>query len=98
MKTSPIEHRYAARAGEICWFEWGAAGTKPTLLLLHATGFHARCWDATVAALPDDQHVVALDLRGHGRSYRPTSLSNWMETAEDVVAFVRDNIDRKSVV
>ncbi len=89
---APVEHRYAAPAGEICWFEWGAAGAKPTLLLLHATGFHARCWDATVAALPDDQHVIALDLRGHGRSYRPNSLSDWMETAEDVAAFVRDQI------
>ena len=92
MKTSPIGHRYAARAGDICWFEWGVAGTRPTLLLLHATGFHARCWDATVAALPDDQHVVAIDLRGHGRSYRPASLSDWMETAEDVVALLRDKI------
>ena len=89
---SPVEHRFAAPAGEICWFEWGRAGTKPTLLLLHATGFHARCWDATVAALPDDQHVIALDLRGHGRSYRPDSLSDWMEVADDVVAFLRDQI------
>lgn len=72
----------------MCWFEWGRAGAKPTLLLLHATGFHARCWDATVAALPDDHHVIALDLRGHGRSYRPESLSDWMATAADVVAFL----------
>ena len=86
--TPPVEHRYTAPAGEICWFEWGVAGAKPTLLLLHATGFHARCWDVTIAALPDDQHVIALDLRGHGRSYRPVSLSDWMETAADVVAFV----------
>lgn len=88
MPKFPVEHRYAAPAGEICWFEWGGAGPKPALLLLHATGFHARCWDATIAALPDDQHVIAVDLRGHGRSYRPNSLSDWMETAEDIVAFV----------
>ena len=88
MTRLPVEHRYAAPAGEICWFEWGSAGDKPTLLMLHATGFHARCWDATVAALPDDQHVITLDLRGHGRSYRPDSLSDWMATAQDVVAFV----------
>lgn len=88
MEREPIEHRFATPAGEICWFEWGVAGAKPTILLLHATGFHARCWDATVAALPDDQHVIALDLRGHGRSYRPESLSDWMATAQDVVAFV----------
>ena len=91
MKKPPVEYRYAAPAGEICWFEWGVAGAKPTLLLIHATGFHARCWDATVAALPGDQHVIALDLRGHGSSYRPDSLSDWMETAEDVAAFVNEH-------
>ena len=91
--TAPVEHRYAAHAGEICWFEWGAAGAKPTLLLLHATGFHARCWDATIAALPEDQHVIALDLRGHGRSYRPESLSDWMATVQDVVAFLNAQVE-----
>ena len=85
----PTEHRFVSAAGEICWFEWGSrSDDMPSLLLLHATGFHARCWDATVAALPDDQHVIALDLCGHGRSYRPESLSDWMATAEDVVAFL----------
>jgi pimeloyl-ACP methyl ester carboxylesterase len=88
MTKTVVEHRFAAPAGEICWFEWGAKGEKPTLLLLHATGFHARCWDATIAALPDDQHVIALDIRGHGRSYRPESLSDWTAAADDVVAFV----------
>jgi len=59
----PIEHRFAAPGGELCWFEWGKAGDRPTLLLLHATGFHARCWDATIKALPQDWHYIALDLR-----------------------------------
>jgi lipase len=90
--TSPIEHRFAAPAGEICWFEWGGEGAKPTMLLLHATGFHARCWDATVAGLPDDQHIIAVDMRGHGRSYRPESLSDWTKTADDVVAFLNAKV------
>ena len=93
MAKPVVEHRFAAPAGEICWFEWGATNAKPTLLLLHATGFHARCWDATVAALPDDQHIIALDIRGHGRSYRPDSLSDWTAAADDVVAFVAAHCD-----
>lgn len=92
MQRAPIEHRYATPAGEICWFEWGAVSAQPTMLLLHATGFHARCWDATVSALPGDQHIIAVDLRGHGRSYRPDSLSDWMATAQDIVALVHDLI------
>lgn len=88
MPAQPVEHRFAAPAGEICWFEWGRAGARRTLLLLHATGFHARCWDGVVAALPDDMHIIAPDLRGHGRSYRPATLEDWSATAADIVALV----------
>jgi pimeloyl-ACP methyl ester carboxylesterase len=86
MMGEPVEHRFAAPAGEICWFEWGKAGQGPSLLLLHATGFHARCWDRVVAVLPVPLHIVAPDLRGHGRSYRPQSLGDWAATADDIVA------------
>lgn len=84
----PVEHRFALAAGDLCWFEWGKPGGRPTLLLLHATGFHARCWDATVAALSDGWHVIAPDLPGHGRSYRPATLADWLATADAVAAFV----------
>lgn len=92
--NQPVEHRFTAPGGELCWFEWGSAGARPTLLLLHATGFHARCWDATIKALPADWHFIALDLRGHGRSYRPDSLSDWLATADDVAAFVRAKLQK----
>ncbi len=85
---APVEFRFQAPAGEICWFEWGRAGQGPSLLMLHATGFHARCWDRVVAALPAGTHVIAPDLRGHGRSFRPASLGNWAEVADDIVALV----------
>jgi lipase len=88
-----VKHRFAAPAGDLCWFEWGEAGQGPTLLLLHATGFHARCWDAVLAALPETAHVAALDLPGHGRSYRPESLADWTATADAVQAFL-DWLDR----
>lgn len=50
-------------------FEWNEAlrGNVPTLLLVHATGFHARVWDQMVRRLPP-VHVIAIELRGHGRS------------------------------
>lgn len=86
---APVEFRFQAPAGEICWFEWGKAGQGPSLLLLHATGFHARCWDRVVAALPAGTHVIAPDLRGHGRSFRPASLHDWAKVADDIVALVR---------
>lgn len=89
---TPVEQRFAGPAGELCWFEWGAPGAgRPTLLFLHATGFHARCWDRVVAELPEF-HALALDLRGHGRSYRPDSLSDWVATSADVQAFVEQKL------
>ncbi len=36
--------------------------------MVHATGFHARCWDQVVAGLPEDWQIFAVDMRGHGRS------------------------------
>jgi pimeloyl-ACP methyl ester carboxylesterase len=88
MVQQPSEHRFTIPGGDLCWFEWGQPGARPSLLLLHATGFHARCWDQVVAALPDDLHIVVPDLRGHGRSYRPASLGDWDETAVDIAALV----------
>lgn len=94
--VAPTEHRLALSGGDLCWFEWGTAVPgQSSLLLLHAAGFHARCWDAVVAALPVGTHVIAPDLRGHGRSYRPASLGDWARTADDVVALV-DGLDPKA--
>ena len=47
----PIEKRVAVNGIEIVYFEWGAErqGDDATILLVHATGFHARCWDQTIA-------------------------------------------------
>ena len=87
-RAEPVEHRFNAPAGEICWFEWGKPGHGPSVLLLHATGFHARCWDQVVAALPQNMHVIAPDLRGHGRSFRPDALFNWGLIADDIAALI----------
>lgn len=87
----PVEHRFAGPAGEICWFEWGSARPGvPSLLLLHATGFHARLWDALVDCLAPDQHVIAPDARGHGRSFRPDSLIDWSNAITDLVHLTDD--------
>jgi pimeloyl-ACP methyl ester carboxylesterase len=82
VRAAPREHRLQTPGGDICWFEWGAPGEGASLLLLHATGFHARLWDQIVAALPAGTHVVAPDHRGHGRSFKPATLADWGANAE----------------
>jgi pimeloyl-ACP methyl ester carboxylesterase len=82
------EHRLETPGGEICWFEWGTPSDRPSLLLLHATGFHARLWDQVVAALPPGIHVIAPDQLGHGRSFKPASLSDWAQTADALLPLI----------
>lgn len=61
------QHSVMVDGVNICVFESGTRGAQQ-VLLVHATGFHARCWDAVINYLPAQWQVFALDLRGHGRS------------------------------
>jgi len=85
----PLERRIVIDGVELCYFEWGHAdvATAPTVLLVHATGFHGRCWDRVVDALPPDRHVISLDQRGHGRSAKVPPF-NWASFGADLTGFV----------
>lgn len=50
---------------------WDLGGSGQPLLVVHATGFHARAYRALASELADRFHVVGIDLRGHGRSEAP---------------------------
>ena len=76
----PIMNVFASSHGDICYFEWGRADNGPSILLLHATGFHARCWDEVVEAFPEGAHIIAVDQLGHGRSARP-AITDWTMVA-----------------
>jgi pimeloyl-ACP methyl ester carboxylesterase len=64
----PREFRLDIGEVELSVYEWnsGMSGGSP-VLLLHATGFHARCWNQVVLQLPG-RHIYAVDLRFHGNS------------------------------
>lgn len=91
MTSSPREHLTTLDSGlRMVWFEWPAdpeQAAAPTILLVHATGFHARCWDAVVERL-EGRHVIAIDMRGHGRTEKTEPVA-WDRFGEDLVAFVR---------
>lgn len=83
----PTEKRIALADVELAYFEWGAS-RGPTVLLAHATGFHARCWDGVARSLgADAPHMVALDQRGHGRSSKEGPF-HWRQFGLDLSAFV----------
>lgn len=86
--SSCSENRVRVNDIDLCWFEWGARyRDQGTVLLVHATGFHARCWDQTVARL-GERHVIALDQRGHGRSDN-TPPFDWRTYGDDLTAFIK---------
>jgi pimeloyl-ACP methyl ester carboxylesterase len=93
----PTEHRARVDGVELAYFEWrrAARGRGPTLLLAHATGFHARCWDPVVRRL-GGRHVIAVDQRGHGRSEK-TEITHWRVFGRDLAALVRE-LDLHDVV
>ncbi len=64
-------------------YEW--AGTGTPLLFVHATGFHARMWDAVIELLPG-VHAYAVDMRGHGLSDKPAPPYDWKTVGADIAA------------
>jgi lipase len=83
----PLETTVAVNGVSLCVFEW--PGAEPAILLCHATGFHARCWDQVVAHLTG-KRVIAVDMRGHGRSAKPEPPYFWKPFGQDVAALTRE--------
>lgn len=63
-------------------------GITPTLLLVHATGFHKEIWVPTVTALRAQtaMTILAVDLRGHGDSKEEEDRPDVWDYASDVVS------------
>ena len=73
--------------------EW--PGDSDPVLLLHATGFHSRCWDSIARQL-EGVHVYAVDIRFHGGSDRHGPV-NWLLMASDIEALL-ERLDLHRVV
>jgi len=64
-------------------------GDGPPLLVCHATGFHAWCYEPMLRHLTDRHRCVGVDLRGHGDSRGPDALSyGWQGMADDLLAVI----------
>lgn len=67
---------------------WEHAGSDPPVVFIHATGFHARCWDQVARRIPG-RRKIAIDMRGHGQSSKPEPPYEWHNFGTDVASVAR---------
>ncbi len=79
-RTEPIHYEVELSQISLMVHEWPGEGDP--VLLLHATGFHSRCWDQVVLRLPG-VHIYAVDLRFHGKSGAEGEV-DWKLMAADI--------------
>jgi pimeloyl-ACP methyl ester carboxylesterase len=81
-----IEHAGA----RIAVTQWGdVERRKPSILLVHGTGFVAEVWDEIATDLASRYRVYAIDRRGHGASHKPeTDRYHFLDFALDVCAVI----------
>lgn len=65
----PIARSIGVKGVKLAYWEWRAhpGNNQPALLFAHATGFHARVFDAVIERFAG-RRVISVDLHGHGRS------------------------------
>lgn len=92
-----LEKNAVVNGIRITYFERGMSfrGIRPTLLFVHATGFHGRIWDRIVNAL-GDFHSISIDQRGHGRSEKK-KITDWHEVITDVSELI-EQLDLQNIV
>ena len=90
--AEPVSHTIVVRGEEglalhvVAWSPApGSALTEPPFVLVHGLASNARTWDGVAAELTRRGHAAfAIDLRGHGRSDKPSGGYDVATVAEDV--------------
>jgi 3-oxoadipate enol-lactonase len=66
------------------------AGEGDTVLLLHGLGSSIRDWESQVPVLAKRHRVIAVDLRGHGRSSKPAGPYSVRGMAADIAGLIAE--------
>ncbi|MDM8349390.1 alpha/beta hydrolase [Pseudomonas sp. sp1636] len=71
-----------------CQLHYEDYGQGAPLLLVHGLGSSTRDWEYQIPALAAQYRVIAIDIRGHGRSDKPRERYSIAGFAEDVAALI----------
>lgn len=86
---------YDLPGGQMAAIAMGDPERPVDIVFLHATGFNALTYRTILAPLGERLHVVAVDLRGHGRTTLPAKLfgyAGWDRHRDDVISLIDKGI------
>jgi pimeloyl-ACP methyl ester carboxylesterase len=89
----PVARRVplAARGGEMALLDFGPPERPVDVVFSHANGFNARTYRTILSPLARELRILAVDLRGHGRSTLPAVIAGrlgWREMEADLLALL----------
>jgi pimeloyl-ACP methyl ester carboxylesterase len=86
--TAPEAGPRVRGAGDVEIATYHLGGDGPPVILLHATGFHGRCWLPVAPSLTEHFSVWSVDQRGHGASGKAPDghYENWAVFVDDLFA------------
>ena len=86
MSHSPTEHIVAVNGNSFYYRDWGGSGQA--VLLLHGLASNCRIWDLVAPILSRQLRTLALDQRGHGRSFKPGTGYDFSTVVSDLDGFM----------
>lgn len=89
-RPDPLIRVPSSDGNSVAVHEFAGDDGLPTLLLSHATGFHAHCYVPIAELLADRYHSFGLDYRGHGETdIDPDWETDWTRFGDDALAVAR---------
>ena len=88
LDMEPVARSVTVNGVKVAYWEWRAApgNTQPPLFFAHATGFHARVFDAIIEHFPG-RRIISVDLHGHGRS-EGGPIARWLDVTDKIAALL----------
>lgn len=72
-----------------CQLYYEDLGHGETVILIHGLGSSSKDWEYQIPALQKHFRVIAVDVRGHGRSGKPVQAYTMQSFADDICALIQ---------
>ena len=77
--------------------EWSTDGTP--MLFIHGIASSSESWNSIAPHFLDEYRVLAVDLRGHGQSSKPSEGYHWEnDYAEDISQFIEEYLEEPAII